>query len=324
LLDLAIALPFPPSVPPYSVTIILVSLASRLALFPVALWGRNCVRRLENVVLPELERLKPIISKQVLDDMKQKGMPKELLVPATLQRIHLERMKEKVNTERKRLIAEHKCHPILAMVASPASQLPVFVVMTMMFNRLAQDPTPFDSEAFLTLTTLNHSDPTWVLPIILGWITMANVESNNWLMSAVQRDRMQKAEEKRAQQIAAGLNPGIQAQKVVKFVLNGVSVARIVLAAVSPGSVVVYWTTSAMCGLIQTWILDYTPTKMSTVQITPPSSFAPHAVPAMAKPSEPAAFDKAAKKQPSTPKPTPEPTINKKAAKKHKNKRPSW
>jgi inner membrane protein COX18 len=121
------------------------------------------------------------------------------------------------------------------MVASPATQLPVFVVMTMMFNRLAQDPTPFDSEAFLTLTTLNHSDPTWVLPIILGWITMANVESNNWLMSAVQRDRMQKAEEKRAQQIAAGLNPGIQAQKVVKFVLNGVSVARIVLAAVSPG-----------------------------------------------------------------------------------------
>jgi hypothetical protein len=37
-LDLAIALPFPPSVPAYSATIILVTVASRLALFPIALW----------------------------------------------------------------------------------------------------------------------------------------------------------------------------------------------------------------------------------------------------------------------------------------------
>lgn len=37
-LDLAIALPFPPSVPSYSATIILVTVASRVALFPLALW----------------------------------------------------------------------------------------------------------------------------------------------------------------------------------------------------------------------------------------------------------------------------------------------
>jgi inner membrane protein COX18 len=49
-LDLAIALPFPPSVPPYSVTIILVSLASRLALFPVALWVSTDPRALGMLV----------------------------------------------------------------------------------------------------------------------------------------------------------------------------------------------------------------------------------------------------------------------------------
>ncbi|KAJ6485153.1 membrane insertase OXA1/ALB3/YidC, partial [Mycena vitilis] len=256
-LDLATALPFPPSVPAYSATIILVAVTSRLALFPIALWGRNRVRRLENVVLPEVERLKPIISKQVLDEMKQQKMPKEMLVPATLQRMHLSRMIEKVKSEQKRLIAEHKCSPIPSMVVSPLSQLPVFVILTTVFNRLAQDPTPFDSEAFLTLTTLNHPDPTWTLPIILGMVTMANVESNNWLMSAVQRDRLRKVEERRASQIAAGVSPGIQPHRIIKSSLNVLSVIRIVFAALSPGSVVLYWTTSAICGLVQTWILDY-------------------------------------------------------------------
>ena len=37
-LDLAIALPIPPSLPPYSTTIVLVTVATRLALLPVAIW----------------------------------------------------------------------------------------------------------------------------------------------------------------------------------------------------------------------------------------------------------------------------------------------
>ncbi|KAJ7129566.1 60Kd inner membrane protein-domain-containing protein [Mycena epipterygia] len=298
-LDLAIALPFPPSVPPYSATIILVTAASRLVLFPAALWGRNCVRRLEDIVLPELERLKPIISKEVLDDMKQQGVPRELLVPAKLQQIHLSRMVAKVQSERKRLIAEHKCHPVLSMVVSPATQLPVFVIMSMMFNRLAHDPTPFDSEAFFTLTTLNHADATWTLPIILGMITMANVESNNWLMTAVQRDRLRKMEEKQAQKAAATGKGDIQLHKVIKTAVNGLSVLRILLAALSPGSVVLYWTTSATCGLIQTWILDYRPGGKPTAPllvIPPVDSFIPKSTPATSNPPKPAVIGKSAKK----------------------------
>ncbi|KAJ7283551.1 60Kd inner membrane protein-domain-containing protein [Mycena rebaudengoi] len=263
-LDLAIALPFPPSVPPYSATIILITIASRLVLFPVALWGRNRVRRLEDVVLPELERLKPIISKEVLDDMKRTGVRREQLVPAKLQQMHLARMVEKVKSERKRLIAEHKCHPLPSILVSPATQLPVFVLMSMMFNRLARDPTPFDSEAFLTLTSLSQPDPTWTLPIILGMVTMANVESSNWLMTAVQRDRMRRLQEQQAQKLAAAGKPDIQPKNIIKSALNGLSVVRILLAAVSPGSVVLYWTTSATFGLLQTWVLDYRPAEKST------------------------------------------------------------
>ncbi|KAJ7498818.1 60Kd inner membrane protein-domain-containing protein [Mycena latifolia] len=289
-LDLAIALPLPPSVPAYSATIILVTVASRLALFPVALWARNRVRRLEDVVLPELERLKPIISKQVLDDMKQTGLPRNLLVPAKLQQIHLSRMKEKVAAEQKRLIAEHNCHPLLSMLASPASQLPVFFIMTTMFNRLAQDPTPFDSEAFFTLTTLNHPDETWGLPIILGITTMATVQSRNWLISAVEQERLRRIEERQAQQQAATGKPVINRRNASTTVLNVLSVARIVLAALSPGCVVLYWTTSSILGLIQNWILDYNPTKKSTPPvIATPASLVVKSAPALKSAVKPSA-----------------------------------
>ncbi|KAJ7047270.1 60Kd inner membrane protein-domain-containing protein [Mycena alexandri] len=303
-LDLAVALPYPPSVPAYSATIILVTVASRLVLFPVALWSRNCVRRIENVVLPELERLKPIISKQILEDMKREGLPKELLVPAKLQRIHVLRLIAKVKAEQKRLLAEHKCRPGLAMVASPVSQLPVFVVMSMVFNRLAQEPTPFDSEAFFTLSTLNHTDSTLTLPIILGMITMLNVDANSWFMSAVQKDRLQKMEEKRAATLAAGQRPGFHLQRIIKSSLNYLSVFRIILAAISPGSVVLYWTTSAACGLIQTFILDYRPkatapvTKALAAQsvpvIKPPQSVSPNSP----KPPQPASSKSTKSPQP--------------------------
>ncbi|KAF7301753.1 Cytochrome oxidase biogenesis protein [Mycena indigotica] len=258
-LDLATVIPFGSYIPPYSGTIILVTAVSRLALFPVALWGRNRVRTLEDVVLPEVERLKPILSKQVLDEMKKEPMPKEMLNVENLQRMHISRFIERVKAEQTRLVAQHKCYPRLAILASPLSQLPVFVFMTTLFNRLAADPTPFDSEAFFTLTTLNHPDATWTLPIMLGMITMANVESNNWLMSAVQRDRMRKMEEDREKQIAAGRRSPIQVHKIIKSSLSLLSVVRIIVAAFSPGSVVLYWTTSATLGLFQTWILDYRP-----------------------------------------------------------------
>lgn len=42
-LDLTAALPIPPSLPPYSTTIILVTLATRVALLPVSIWVRHSV-----------------------------------------------------------------------------------------------------------------------------------------------------------------------------------------------------------------------------------------------------------------------------------------
>jgi mitochondrial inner membrane protein COX18 len=120
------------------------------------------------------------------------------------------------------------------MFIPPLVQLPPFFAITMMLRELSQSPTPFDSESFFSLTTLAHPDPTMTLPILLGAITMANVETNNWLMTATQRANLKKVEDKRAQMVADGkriLEPG----KIIKNALRGLSVIRILIASVMPG-----------------------------------------------------------------------------------------
>ncbi|KAF7332090.1 60S ribosomal protein L6 [Mycena kentingensis (nom. inval.)] len=273
-LDLSLAIPYPASFPPYASTIIVAAVASRLALFSVALWGRNHVRKLENVVLPEVERLKPILSAQIWQEMKREGLPKEMLDPKKIQALHLKRLIQRTKAEQERLVAKYKCYPRLAMFASPVAQLPVFVFMTTLFHRVAQDPTPLDSEAFLMLTTLNHPDPTWSLPILLGVVSMANIEANNWFMSNIQRDRARKAEEYRAKAIAEGRKVGLPLQKILKSGLNAFCVVRIIWAAFSPASVALYWTTSAIGGLVQTWLLDMMssrPVATPTSTVVPPT-----------------------------------------------------
>jgi len=121
------------------------------------------------------------------------------------------------------------------MILPPLSQLPVFIGFTIILGRLSQDPTPFDSESFLTLTTLAHPDPTMTLPIILGLITMANVESNNWLMNAAERAKLRRLEQEKARRIAEEGKKSIELGKVVKTALRGLSVLRIIVASVTPG-----------------------------------------------------------------------------------------
>lgn len=100
-LDLAIALPYPPSLPPYSTTIILVTVASRLIFtVPFSVWvcdiyvgqshfssvdfahvqAKNRQWKAENVVMPELQREIPQLNKQVIAGMKAAGYRGELVV----------------------------------------------------------------------------------------------------------------------------------------------------------------------------------------------------------------------------------------------------
>jgi inner membrane protein COX18 len=97
-------------------------------------------------------------------------------------------------------------------------------------NRLSQDPTPFDSESFLTLTSLAHPDPTMTFPVILGFLTMAHVESGNWVMTAAEREQQRASEAEEAKRVGR-IRPG----KIIKSSLRSLSIVRIVVAALTPG-----------------------------------------------------------------------------------------
>lgn len=89
-LDLALAIPFPESIPPYSGTIILLTVASRLFLtVPFSIWVRVCTAlshalltglqakkrqwRTEEVVVPQLMKERPAILQKVHQKMRQDG-----------------------------------------------------------------------------------------------------------------------------------------------------------------------------------------------------------------------------------------------------------
>lgn len=112
------------------------------------------------------------------------------------------------------------------------SQMPVFIGITYLLNHLSQGATPFDSESFLTLTSLVHPDPTMTLPILLGCLTLAQVESGNWLLSATDREQQRKLDTQLAGKPTAG--------KAVKSTLRLLSLFRVVIAALTPG-VLFYW-----------------------------------------------------------------------------------
>ncbi|KAH9899921.1 60Kd inner membrane protein-domain-containing protein [Cubamyces lactineus] len=253
-LDLAIALPFPPEWPPYSCTIILVTVVTRLAFtVPFSVWAKNRQWRAENVVVPQLKREMPSVHKQVQQQMKQDGFrgDKEAVIAEINKRsrvIAAERRKE--------LLKQHHCSPIPTIAMPIVSQLPLFIGTSMVFSEVARAPTVLDSEAFFTLTSLSHADSTLTLPIMLGVITLANVESSRWFVSAEVLEREQRVAKWTAERRARG-EQILEPKKIYQTSLRILSVARILIAAMVPGSVQLYWVTSATFGLFQSWILDY-------------------------------------------------------------------
>ena len=166
------------------------------------------------------------------------------------------------------------------MAVPVLTQLPVFVFSSLVFSRLTQPPSVFDSETFLTLTSLVNPDPTAAIPILIGMITFANVESAKWFVSDKQKSRREKVENWNAEKRAQG-HTVIEPKKIVQNALRVMSVGRILIAAVVPGvraqpslpllvllvepgwlianaqAVEIYWLASASFGLVQTWIFDW-------------------------------------------------------------------
>jgi inner membrane protein COX18 len=124
------------------------------------------------------------------------------------------------------------------MLIPPLTQLPVFVGSSVLLSRLSSQPpssaASFDAEAFLTLTSLAHADPTAALPIALGVITLANVESSKWFVSAEAKEH-EDAERRRVAEKRAGGQIVLEPRRIVQSGLRLLSVGRILIGAVVPG-----------------------------------------------------------------------------------------
>jgi inner membrane protein COX18 len=196
--------------------------------------------------MPIINSLKPGVSKLVLAEMQKVGVrgTKEQIQVAhgkrveqlVSRRMFLSSQSNDIQltTRRKQLFSEYRCSPGLTIAIPIITQVPLFMGFSIVLNRLSQAPTPFDSESFLTLSTLAHADPTATLPIALGLITLANVESSRWFMTDTQRERQEKVQKWKEGRVARG-ETVIEPQKIIKSVLRLISVGRIVVATMVPG-----------------------------------------------------------------------------------------
>jgi len=253
----------------------LLTVVSRLVLtVPFSVWAKKRQWRAEEVVIPALREARPLVEKQVLHEMH---VERALGTKEELRKEFNERVKKVMVGQRSELFARHRCQPWLAMLVPPLTQLPVFVGSSMLLSRLSRPPSAFDAESFLTLTSLSHADPTAALPIALGVITLANVESSRWFVSAEVREREEQQRKRVAEQRAQG-QIVLEPNRIIQSALRLLSVGRILIGAVVPGSVVLYWVTSATFGLFQTWVFDYWEKRrsnMGRLAATSPQSVSP-------------------------------------------------
>ena len=136
--------------------------------------------------------------------------------------------------ERNKLLSKHGVSPALIMAVPALTQLPVFVLSSLVFSRLTQPPSVLDSETFLTLTSLVNPDPTAAIPIFIGMITFANVESAKWFISEKQKSRQERVEKWNEEKRAQG-HTVVEPKKIVQNALRVMSVGRILVSAVVPG-----------------------------------------------------------------------------------------
>ena len=184
-----------------------------------------------------------------------------------------------VEAQRKLLFKKHRCTTAPTFSIPVIAQIPLFVASTVFFSHLAQRPTPLDDEAFWTLTSMARPDATATIPVTLGLVTLANVETAQWFVGEEKRERERVAKEasdrKDRQILESEGTLKLKPRNIIQGGLRVFSVARIIIGTMVNGvslelrrsnecllreciqSVLVYWLSSATFGLVQTWAFNW-------------------------------------------------------------------
>lgn len=125
------------------------------------------------------------------------------------------------------------------MLVPALSQLPLFVISTALFSSIATRPTPLDDEEFLSLTSLARPDPTGMLPVSLGLVTLANVETGGWFVGTERAARTAAIEARQDELDAKKREEGVVVKPKAKNIIQGslrlFSVMRIVIGVMVDG-----------------------------------------------------------------------------------------
>ncbi|PBL02417.1 hypothetical protein ARMGADRAFT_1005798 [Armillaria gallica] len=209
--------------------------------------------RYQQLVIPEVEKRKPYIWQEELLKMRKEGFRGD---KEETRKVLSQRIQPIFKGLEKQLCKVYRCQKIPTMVVPPLSQMAVFFPMSIFFGGVAADPfSGFDAESFMTLTSLSRPDETLTIPILVGLITMANVESSTWFMTATEKQAVAQREQRRKDAASKGVHH-IAPANGIKQALRVVSVLRIVFAAQVSGAIALYWATSSLCGLFQTWFME--------------------------------------------------------------------
>ena len=121
------------------------------------------------------------------------------------------------------------------MLVPPAVQLPLFVVLSMIFQTACIPPSPLEMESVFTFDSLTQPDSTATMPIVVGLLSLANVDTSKWLVGGkTAQNKLSKDELETQKQDKDGVIK-IRPQQMVKGILRLLSVARILVAMSFPG-----------------------------------------------------------------------------------------
>ncbi|KAI8049583.1 membrane insertase OXA1/ALB3/YidC, partial [Syncephalis plumigaleata] len=214
---------------PWWVSLVLGTILVRtVATLPLAVMQQKSTARLLQLQ-PMLKAWQNTMARQLSREAREKQW-NYTRYNMLLQRQYKEKMRQ--------LYWQHRCHPAMGLTLV-AVQMPLFISMSLAVRRLCGLPVPW-LEALATQemaqpqagglwwTDLTATDPTLVLPVIIGLVHLANVELNT----------------------NKNKSPTVWQQRI-RYILRGVSIASIPIATQLPTAVCIYWCTSAFYSLAQ-------------------------------------------------------------------------
>lgn len=135
-----------------------------------------------------------------------------------------------LKAKRSELLKKHRCAPWITLTIPLLAQAPVFMGLSTIFLRAAKEPgSVLREESFFTLTSLAHPDTTMAFPVLLGLISLATVETSHWFMIEKRGRPLEIARPSEKGKVI--INP----RRYIKGMMRGLSLGRIILAAVMPG-----------------------------------------------------------------------------------------